>query len=242
MSAQRILIVDDDCNIQAMLRVCLASPQYTVETAGDGAEALVRITHELPSLVLLDLAMPVMDGMTALVHIHDLPPASRPRVIVMTAHGSVRTAIQAIRLGAEDFLEKPFTPDDVRLSVASVLEDPAMPRDSEGSDFNGVLASVRAALRSGTLSAAESLLMRAGTIADDDPAFLNLAGVLHESRGRVGSALRFYEKAAASNYDYRAAQENMLRLKELRKSGLTRREVCLGDEAVCEGHAAGPRP
>ncbi len=159
MSAKQILIVDDDRNIQSMLRLCLAAPQYEIWIASDGAQALVMITHELPNLVLLDLAMPVMDGMTALMHIHDLPPTSRPRVIVMTAHGSVRAAIQAIRLGSEDFLEKPFTPDDVRLSVASVLDDSGSPRAGDESDFSGVLRSVRQALRAGTLSAAETLLM-----------------------------------------------------------------------------------
>lgn len=232
MSAKTILIVDDDRNIQSMLRLCLASPQYAVSIASDGAQALVIITHELPNLVLLDLAMPVMDGMTALMHIHDMPASGRPRVIVMTAHGSVRAAIQAIRLGAEDFLEKPFTPDDVRLSVASVLDDTAMAGPGDESDFNGVLRSVRQALRAGTLSAAETLLMRAGTIADDDPAFLNLAGVLHESRGRVKSALRFYQKASAKDEGYYAAQQNMLRMMELRRTGRSRRPVALGDEPL----------
>ena len=234
MSIKQILIVDDDRNIQSMLRVCLEGPQYALSTASDGASALVMISHELPNLVLLDLAMPVMDGMTALVHIHDLPPASRPRVIVMTAHGSVRAAIQAIRLGAEDFLEKPFTPDDVRLSVASVLDDSGSTRPGDESDFSGVLRSVRQALRAGTLSAAETLLMRAGFIADDDPAFLNLAGVLHESRGRTKSALRFYQKAAAMDEGYRAAQQNVLRLMELRRTGKSKRPVALGDEPLVE--------
>jgi DNA-binding response OmpR family regulator len=236
MLTQRILIVDDDRNIQTMLRICLRDQGYQVELAPDGREALEAIRRDRPDLVLLDLAMPVLDGMSVLAELHSMPRGAAPRVIVMTAHGSVRTAIQAVRLGASDFLEKPFAPEDVRLSIASVLDDTGSWGDEPITSYDNVLHLVRGSLRAGKFSQAEALLMKAGTIADTDPAFLNLAGVLHESHGRRTSARRFYEKSLASDDHYEPARQNLRRLFEIDRYGESRDEVAFGDEqAMLEG-------
>src|SRR5450755_3429244 len=95
----RILIVDDDANIRTSVRLCLEATGYTVEQAINGGDALEKIHASPPDLVLLDLAMPVLDGMTVLAELRALLWRQSPRAIVMTAHGSVRTAIQAVRLG-----------------------------------------------------------------------------------------------------------------------------------------------
>jgi DNA-binding NtrC family response regulator len=223
----RILITDDDAGIRKMVRVCL-EPTYEVTEAGNGLEALDAIRTSAPHVVLLDLAMPRMDGMTLLAEIHQMRKDPPIRVIVMTAHGSVPTAIKALRLGASDFLEKPFVPEDVRLSIASVLDEKRAAEPEEG--FDEVLGYVRKALLDGRFAAAEALLMKAGLIADDDPAFLNLAGVLHESHGRTESARRFYEKSAGKDRSYKPASENLHRLGEIRRTGKSSRKVCLGEE------------
>ncbi len=148
MHAIRILIVDDDANIRTSVRLCLEAAGYAIEHAVNGGDALQQIHASPPDLVLLDLAMPVLDGMTVLAEIRGLLSHQMPRAIVMTAHGSVRNAIQAIRLGASDFIEKPFTPDELRLSVASVLHDelPAHLR-APSAGYGEVLQRVRDALR-----------------------------------------------------------------------------------------------
>jgi DNA-binding response OmpR family regulator len=230
----RILIVDDDANIRTSVRLCLEAAGYTVEQAVNGADALEKVHASPPDLVLLDLAMPVLDGMTVLAELRGmLSRQSSPRAIVMTAHGSVRTAIQAVRLGASDFIEKPFTPDELRLSITSVLHDelPAHLR-APHSGYGEVLQLVRDALRAGKFREAEAGLMSAGTIADEDPEFLNLAGVLHESHGRVASAKKFYEKSALSNRTYQPAQENLRRLADIRASGKSERAVAFGDDVL----------
>jgi DNA-binding response OmpR family regulator len=238
MKAAKILIVDDDTNIRTSVRLCLEAEGFAVSQASNGAEALEQIHSDSPDLVLVDLAMPVMDGMTLLAEIRSLLPEKRIRVIVMTAHGSVKIAISAVRLGASDFLQKPLTPDEVRQSVTSVLNDaPPVIVSPEGSYWQ-VLQEVRRALRAGEFGAAERALMKAGTITDNDPAFLNLAGVLHESHGRVKSAKHFYEKAAALDRSYRPAQENLKRLGELRRRGHTKRKVAFGDADISEGGEA----
>jgi DNA-binding response OmpR family regulator len=232
MSSPTILVVDDEANIRTSVRMCLEGAGYVVRQASNGSEAMEQITRNPPDLMLLDLAMPVMDGMTVLTEMRNLWASFPTRVVVVTAHGSVKTAIQAIRLGASDFLEKPFIPEDLRLSVASVLGETPVNRGSGGEDYAQVLEHVRQALRAGRFREAERALMKAGTITDDDPAFLNLAGVLHESHGRADSARRFYERSMARDRQYQPAQENLLRLADLRRYGTTQRTIAFGDDDI----------
>lgn len=226
----RILIVDDDRNIQTMLRVCLESSDYAVEQATDGAQALEMIHRDHPDLVLLDLAMPVLDGMSVLADLRMLLTARSTRVIVMTAHGSIRSAIQAVRLGAADFLEKPFKPAELRQSVASVLNEAPAASQDEQAGYAVALQTVRDALRRGKFIAAEAALMKAGAISDADPCFMNLAGILHEAHGRISSARNFYGKALIVDRDYAPAQRNLRRLDEIAQTGGTRLDVALGDD------------
>lgn len=237
MKAHSILIVDDEEHIRTAVRLCLEQDGYAILEASNGGQALELIHHEQPELVLLDLAMPVMDGMTLLAEIRSLLPERRIRVVVMTAHGSVRAAISAVRLGASDFLQKPLSPDEIRQSIASVLHEAPPHLPPPGGGYGEVLQAVRKALRAGEFAAAEAALMKAGSISDDDPAFLNLAGVLHESHGRVKSAQHFYERAAAINSRYEPAQENLRRLADLRRRGHSDRKVAFGD-----GDVAGNQP
>jgi DNA-binding NtrC family response regulator len=237
-NAAKILVVDDDANIRATVRMCLETDGYTVIHANDGAIALDKIRRESPDLVLLDLAMPRMDGIALLQAFGRewrLPPA---RVIVMTAHGSVRTAVQAIRLGASDYLEKPFTPDDLRLSVASVLsEDRAGETGlTAGATYDAVLTGVRDALVDGHVPTAESLLNTAAAIADADPVFLNLAGAIHEAHGRITGARKLYRRAAAAPGGYAPARRNMARLDAAEKSGQPAAPADLGQPAVQQHH------
>jgi DNA-binding response OmpR family regulator len=161
---------------------------------------------------------------------------------VVTAHGSVKTAINAIRLGASDFLEKPFVPEDLRSSVASVLRG-SSPRHDTSEGYAEVLEHVRQELRARRFEAAERELMKAGTITGEDSSFLNLAGVLHESHGRIESARKFYQRAVDRDNRCRSALENLARLDELRRTGRTKRPVAFGDgESRSSDHAgASPR-
>ena len=238
MYRKKVLIVDDDRNIQAMLHLCLVS-DYDVSPAADGRSALDMIGWLRPHLMLLDLAMPVIDGMTVLTTLFHsnrvvgtAAEAATPKVIVMTAHGSVRTAVQAIRMGASDFLEKPFTPEDVRLSVASVLEEARRDPNDPSASYDDVLWAVREALMGGQILDAERLLMKAGTITDADPCFLNLAGAVHEAHGRRTSARRFYERALAAGPSYEPAKRNLRRLDEIERTGAAPFGIALGDDAA----------
>lgn len=224
MRQRKILIADDEANLQSLLRLCLTSDGYDVALAADGRAALNALDRDQFDLLLLDLAMPVLDGIGVLRLLRELPPtlaAQTPPIIVMTAHGSIRTAVQAVRLGAGDFLEKPFSPDDLRLSIAAMLDERPSVVAQPGAGYWQVLAAVPDALRAGKLAEAESLLMAAGTITDADPCFLNLAGAVHEAHGRPASARRFYTKSLALDAGYEPARINLGRLDEIDRRGRT---------------------
>ena len=232
-SRSTVLVVDDDANIRATVRLCLETDGYAVDQAADGGAALGRIRRDPPDLVLLDLSMPRMDGMELLTRLSQQWPRVHSRVVVMTANGSVRAAVQAIRLGASDFLEKPFTPDDLRLSVTSVLDEGRRETGARGSlsagaTYDRVLAGVREALERGQVEAARALLTTAGEIADADPTYLNLAGVVNEAHGRVATARRYYRKAAAAAGGYPPATANLARLDEADRTGRTDAPADLG--------------
>lgn len=211
MQPTRILVVDDERNVRTTVRYCLEADGYVVREAANGRDALAQVAQWAPDLVLLDLAMPVLEGMATLKELRELLGHDMPRVVIATAHGSVKVAIEAMRLGADDFLEKPLLPEDLRTCVAGVLKNPISRDANLEGGYDSVLRHVRDAIRDGNLGTAESLLMMAGTIDDDNPSFMNLAGLLHEGRGRIESARRFYERALAVDPGFTPASDNLLR-------------------------------
>jgi DNA-binding NtrC family response regulator len=121
---RRILIAEDNEHARQQLRTLLeAEGGVQVDTAGDGREALRALTADARnySIFLTDLKMPGMDGMQLIEEVRKLElPAT---VIVMTGHGSIDDAVQAMRLGAHDFLTKPIDPDHLRLVVRRTLRE-----------------------------------------------------------------------------------------------------------------------
>ena len=117
----RILLVDDDPSVLFALSEVLASNGHDVVTADSGAEALARIDGEIAvDVVLTDLAMPGMSGVELLEKVR-MRDAALP-VIVITAHGSERTAVDALKRGAYDYLAKPFDNDEVCYSTERAIE------------------------------------------------------------------------------------------------------------------------
>jgi DNA-binding NtrC family response regulator len=116
---KRILVADDEEVIrQACVRI-LTRAGYDVSTAVNGDEALRQIRNGNIDLVLLDIKMPVLDGMKVLNILSS--ENSETRVVVITGHGTAATAAQAVKAGASDFLTKPFSPSELRNSVHKAL-------------------------------------------------------------------------------------------------------------------------
>lgn len=119
MSAS-ILVVDDEDAIVSSLSSILQDEGYEVSVAKSGAEALKVYTTDPPALALLDIWMTEMDGLETLRRIKELVPTAQ--VMMMSGHGSIETAVKAIKLGAYDYIEKPLSLENVTLRVKHALE------------------------------------------------------------------------------------------------------------------------
>ncbi|HEU4503815.1 MAG TPA: sigma-54 dependent transcriptional regulator [Nitrospira sp.] len=119
MSAS-ILVVDDEEAIVSSLSSILQDEGYEVSVAKSGTEALKSYTADPPDLMLLDIWMPDMDGLETLRRIKEMVPNAQ--VMVMSGHGSIETAVKAIKLGAYDYIEKPLSLENVTLRVKHALE------------------------------------------------------------------------------------------------------------------------
>ena len=121
MSAARILVVDDESEIRGLLKEILADEGYEVDVAADAAEARMRRAQHDPDLVLLDIWMPDTDGIT-LLREWSQANGSRCPVVMMSGHGTVETAVEATRLGAFDFVEKPLSLAKLLRTVERALD------------------------------------------------------------------------------------------------------------------------
>jgi len=120
MQSLRVLIVDDEEDIRDILSDRLQAYGYEIVTAADGSEALEKVEKTSPDLVLLDIQLPELNGMEVLSRIKLEHP--QITVIMITAHGKIQLAVDAIKQGAYDFVEKPFDPDLIRIKVDNALE------------------------------------------------------------------------------------------------------------------------
>ncbi len=121
MTRERILVVDDEFLIRWSLQQDLAKEDYEVITAESGEEALRLAEEQTPDLVLLDIHLPGVDGIRVLEKLKSANPELP--VIMITAFGMVETAVAAMKLGAFDYIAKPFNLDDVRLTVRKATEN-----------------------------------------------------------------------------------------------------------------------
>jgi DNA-binding NtrC family response regulator len=112
-SQVHILVVDDERNIRNNLAMVLEAEGYKADTASNGEEALTRVKEGRYDIAFVDIQMPKMGGLELLRHLHALRP--RMAVVILTAYGTTGRAVKAMKLGAVDFLEKPFDPKNIKL-------------------------------------------------------------------------------------------------------------------------------
>jgi two-component system response regulator PilR (NtrC family) len=115
-----ILVVDDDKSMREFLELILKREKYNVACAKDGADAILLLKENYFDLVITDLMMPVINGLELLKKAKELYPDIK--VIMITAFGTIDTAIEAIKLGAYDYITKPFNNDDLRLKIRRAIE------------------------------------------------------------------------------------------------------------------------
>ena len=131
----KILVVDDEAAMRLGLKEVLGRADYEVETADDGDQAIARLDKGGLDVVVTDLRMPGKDGMQVLAHSKKVAPGTL--VYLISAHGDIPTAVEAMKLGATDFIQKPFKIDEVRARVRVGLDKRELSRGPQGDVAEG---------------------------------------------------------------------------------------------------------
>jgi two-component system, OmpR family, phosphate regulon response regulator PhoB len=183
----RILVVEDERDIAALVAYHLTKEGYRVRTAEGGAEALEAIAVDRPDLLVLDLMLPNFSGYDVLAEVRRRPELTEVPVVVLTARRDEADRIRGLELGADDYVTKPFSPRELVLRVGAVLRRAQSPALGGGGRV----------LRGGPIQV-DLNAMRA-TVADQEleltPTEFRLLVTLLERRGRVQSRQQLLETA-----------------------------------------------
>jgi two-component system phosphate regulon response regulator PhoB len=120
-TAERILVVDDEPDIVALVAYHLAKSGYSVSTATGGPEGLAVARRDKPSLIVLDLMLPGLSGLELMEELRSDPATARIAVLMLTARREESDRIKGLTLGADDYLTKPFSPQELVLRVSAIL-------------------------------------------------------------------------------------------------------------------------
>jgi two-component system phosphate regulon response regulator PhoB len=186
-SPARILVVEDERDIAALVAYHLTKEGYRVRTADSGSEALAAAGHERPDLIVLDLMLPGFSGLDVLNELKRRPQTSDVPVVVLTAMKEESDRIRGLELGADDYVTKPFSPQELVLRVAAVLRRVQAPS----------VAGTGRVLQGGPI-VVELEAMRATVDGEEvqlTPTEFRLLASLMERRGRVQSRQQLLEAA-----------------------------------------------
>ncbi|HEY3359317.1 MAG TPA: sigma-54 dependent transcriptional regulator [Polyangia bacterium] len=188
MTAARILLADDDASLRRVIEFNLQELGYQVDAVGAGAEALIRLREHEYDLVVTDIKMPDVDGLTVLDGVKRLQP--RAPVILITAFASVEAAVEAMKRGAYDYVTKPFNRDEFKLIVARALRSSQL--EDENQRLRGELEDQRRpeALIVGDSPAMRATLERVRKVAQSDATVL-LTGESGTGKELIARALHF---------------------------------------------------
>lgn len=128
--SERILVVDDDEDIVRVVRINLELEGFDVSTAFDGVEALDAAISSPPELVLMDIMMPRMDGLSALRKMRAHPSLAQTSIVLLTARGLTEDRVEGLELGADDYISKPFDVEELVARVKAVLRRTKAARDT----------------------------------------------------------------------------------------------------------------
>jgi two-component system phosphate regulon response regulator PhoB len=183
----RILVVEDERDIAALVAYHLTREGYRVRTAESGAEALQAVSHERPDLVILDLMLPGFSGYDILAELRRREATAEVPVIVLTARRDEEDRVKGLELGADDYVTKPFSPRELVLRVAAVLRRVQSPALAGGGRM----------LTGGPIAVDLDALHVAvdGRPVELTPTEYRLLVTLMERRGRVQSRQQLLESA-----------------------------------------------
>ncbi|MFO7929089.1 MAG: response regulator [Candidatus Humimicrobiaceae bacterium] len=222
--SKKILIVDDEQNIRKTLKQCLANEGYDIDIAVNGEEALKKIKDDNFDLVLLDIKMPGMNGMEVLNKLRERKDSTN--VVMMTAYGTVERAVEAMKLGAIDFLSKPFTPEEIRNLVKKIFGRAEL-EENKLKSFEDLIEFSKRCIINKDYGKAKKFLKKSLLEDVDSPEPYNLLGAINESNNHFKKATKYYRAALDMDPSYEPAQRNLERITEFKYS---KKGMDLGEE------------
>lgn len=142
---EKILVVDDDEELRHYLVELLKGYGYESHSASNGREALEKASAAYFDVVLLDIMMPGMNGMDALVEFRRISPKSK--IIMITGFGTTENAVEAIKKGASDYITKPFKTDELLVAIRRVFEETRFEKETKNPDLDYLLSALANPLR-----------------------------------------------------------------------------------------------
>lgn len=209
MSKKKILVVDDEKNIRTMIRNCLDEKEYEIDIAVNGEEGFTKLNENDYDITLLDIKMPGITGLELLKKLRD--NEIYVDVVMMTAYGTVERAVEAMKLGAIDFISKPFTPAEIRDIVETVIGRKQL-EESNVESFKDTVEFAKSCILSQEYDKATEYLKKAVGMEVDSPEPHNLLGVLSEMNGDKMKAQNHYRAALALDPTYESASKNLSRV------------------------------
>jgi DNA-binding NtrC family response regulator len=210
MDHQRILVIDDEKNIRLTLSTLLETLNYLVDIAVNGEEGVAKVREEEYVLAFLDMKMPGMDGIATLGHLKEIKPELN--VIMMTAYGTIESAVEALKLGAVDYLRKPFGPEEIREIVATVIKRRSL--DETGQNYESLVEYAKSLIVKRDFASAKQTLSKAVALESGNPEAFYLFGVLAEMGADLSEAKKMYRATLSLDPTHTLAHDNLHRLVE----------------------------
>ena len=206
----RILVVDDERNIRNNLTIVLESAGYNVDASGDGEDALTKCKERHYDIALVDIQMPKMGGLELLRYLRTLRP-NLP-VVILTAYGTVGRAVEAMKLGAVDFLEKPFDPKVLLSLCEEIIQRQKMSKSVSVDDLLHLaeLARERKAYVEARVYLKTAMIREVGR-----PEPYYWLGYIAELEGDKRRAMQYYSLALDASQTFEPAQDALKRLKRV---------------------------
>jgi CheY-like chemotaxis protein len=214
-SQVRILVVDDERNIRNNLSMVLEVEGYKVDAASNGDEALQRVKDGRYDIAFIDIQMPKMDGLEVLRSLRGLKP--RIPVVMLTAYGTVPRALDAMKLGAVDFLEKPFDPKVIKLLCQEIL---ARQKIGASGTVDNLLHLAALARERNAFTEARVHLKIAIIRDPSRPEPSYQLGELCEAEGRANHAVQYYFMALEAQPNFEPARAALTRLGRLKNQSI----------------------
>ncbi|MFA6472892.1 MAG: response regulator [Candidatus Latescibacterota bacterium] len=211
-----ILVVDDEKNIRLTLVQALEALDLEIDTAINGEEALSKLKERFFKIILLDLKLPGMDGMEVLRRVRKMYPECR--VVIISAHGTIESAVEALKLGAVDFIEKPFVPKEIRELVSKVIEREKI-SDQNTDSYTTLIELAKKSIWEGDTVSSFEFSRKAISLDPYRPEGFNFLGALEEMSGNMIDAQKHYRTALSLDPTYEPARKNLSRATSWEKKG-----------------------